>query len=128
MCTITLTRDPVRVVHGQQGVAGRCRATRGHRVDEKLTERRDGKSLNGIQRTQETGADMRFLEIEPVTSGFERRSALLDAEEVRGSNPLAPTTKDLLTGPFLMTGAELIGGSGLGNRRGLPRRAGDVLR
>ncbi len=55
---------------------------------------------------------MRFLEIEPVTSGFERRSALLDAEEVRGSNPLAPTTKDLLTGPFLMTGAELIGGPG----------------
>ena len=40
-----------------------------------------------------TGADLRFSGSEPVTSGFGRRSALLDAEEVRGSNPLAPTSK-----------------------------------
>lgn len=60
-------------------------------VDGKLTERRDEESLNGIHRTQGTGGDLRFSGFEPVTSGFGRRSHLPDAEEVRGSNPLAPT-------------------------------------
>ena len=63
------------------------------RVDEKLTERRDGASVNGIEGAQETGADLRFAPCEPLTSGFGRHSSILDAEEVRGSNPLAPTGK-----------------------------------
>jgi hypothetical protein len=44
-------------------------------------------------------------------------------EEVRGSNPRAHH-RHLLTG-LLMTGADFLGGSGLGSRRGLPRRADD---
>jgi hypothetical protein len=60
-------------------------------VDEKLTERRDEESLDGSQRTHETGADLRFSRSEPVTSGFGGLPPLLDAEEARGSNPLAPT-------------------------------------
>jgi hypothetical protein len=43
---------------------------RGIRVDEKLTERRDEASLDGIQRTQERGADLRISGFEPVTSDF----------------------------------------------------------
>jgi len=68
-------------------------ASRGHRVDEKLTERRDEAPFNGNNGTQETGADLRFSKSESVTSGFGGRSDFLDAEEVRGSNPLAPTKK-----------------------------------
>jgi hypothetical protein len=41
-----------------------------HRVDEKLTDRRDEASLKGIEGTRETGADLRFSGSEPVTSDF----------------------------------------------------------
>jgi len=61
------------------------------RVDEKLTERRDGVPFNGIEGTQEAGDELRFLGRKPVTSDFGGSSAMLDAEEARGSNPLAPT-------------------------------------
>jgi hypothetical protein len=36
-------------------------------------------------------ADLRFSVHEPATSKSGRSIAILDAEEVRGSNPLAPT-------------------------------------
>jgi hypothetical protein len=69
-----------------------CRRTGGAiGVDEKLTELRDEPSLDGIEGTQEKGAELRLLGHKPMTSNFRRHSALLDAEEVRGSNPLAPT-------------------------------------
>jgi hypothetical protein len=55
------------------------------RVDNKLTERRDEASVNGIERHQGTGADLGFLGNKPVTSDFGGWSAILDAEEVRGS-------------------------------------------
>ena len=76
------------------------------RVDEKLTERRDEASLNGINGTREKGADMAFSGSEPVTRDFRRRADMLDAEEVRGSNPLAPTSKGPGHGPFLFERAE----------------------
>ena len=63
---------------------------RGIRVDEKLTEPRETASLDGIERPQETAADLRFSGFKALTSDFGRSSALLDAEEVRGSIPLAP--------------------------------------
>ncbi len=43
-----------------------------------------------------------------------RRSGV---SEVRGSNPLAPTRKALVTGPFLLSGFRQIGGSRLSPRR-----------
>lgn len=69
------------------------------RVDEKLTARRDTSSARGIWGTQETAADLRFWGSKPVTSGFGGRSNLPDAEEVRGSDPLAPT-KAAVQRPF----------------------------
>jgi hypothetical protein len=109
-----------------RGIIGH-RTDRVIRVDGKLTERRDEASLDGIERTQETGAELRFLGHKPVTSGFGRRSALLDAEEVRGSNPLAPT-KILVTGPFLS--AEPAGSEAPGRKvdEKLTRRVGDDLK
>lgn len=43
---------------------------RGIRVDEELTERRDEAWVNGIERTQETRAELRFLGHKPATSVF----------------------------------------------------------
>jgi hypothetical protein len=63
------------------------------RVDEKLTERREEASFNGTEGTQENGDDLGFTACEPLTSFFGRSSSMLDAEEARGSNPLAPTSK-----------------------------------
>jgi hypothetical protein len=58
-----------------------------------LTERRAEASLDGIEGTQEKCADLQFPRFKALTSDFVGRSDLLDAEEVRGSNPLAPTEK-----------------------------------
>jgi hypothetical protein len=44
-----------------QGTAGDRGTGRSTRVDEKLTEQRDEASVNGIEGTQETGAELRFL-------------------------------------------------------------------
>jgi hypothetical protein len=90
-----VTREPsipmsVRLQRRDRRI-GRTRS--GIHVDEKLTERRDEASLDGIEGTHETCAELRFSSHKPVTSGFGRGSALLDAEEVRGSNPLAPNSK-----------------------------------
>jgi hypothetical protein len=74
-----------------EGTSGRRRDRPLHRVDEKLTERRDDMSVSGIERTQEKGADLGFSGSKPVTRDFGGCSNMLDAEEVRGSNPLAPT-------------------------------------
>jgi hypothetical protein len=46
-----------------------------------------------MRRSPETRADLGFLGFKPVTRDFARRSSMLDAEEARGSNPLAPTSK-----------------------------------
>jgi hypothetical protein len=70
------------------------------RVDGKLTERRDEGSVNGIEGTPKTGDELRFLGRKPVTSDFGGSSAMLDAEEVRGSNPLAPTQEAQVSTTF----------------------------
>jgi hypothetical protein len=92
--TITLARDSVQVcARATRESPVAAGATREHRVDEKLTERRDEAPLDGIEGTQEMGADLGAWVSEPVSSGFGGRSDLLDAEEARGSNPLAPTNE-----------------------------------
>jgi predicted DNA-binding transcriptional regulator AlpA len=62
------------------------------RVDEKLTEWRDALPL------VRPGLNRETLHVAMAARAWPRPGASSDAEEVRGSNPLAPTTGDLLTG------------------------------
>jgi hypothetical protein len=64
-----------------------------HRVDEKLTERRDDEPVPRRGGTVQKAADQRGWRFEALTSGVWSPLAILDAEEARGSNPLAPTRK-----------------------------------
>jgi hypothetical protein len=53
--------------------------------------RNSEESFTGIEGSQQKGPDQQFWRSGAVTCGFGRRPSMLDAEEVRGSNPLAPT-------------------------------------
>jgi hypothetical protein len=61
------------------------------RVDEKLTEPRDEGSVTRIDGTRQRGSDQWFWRSGALTSGSRGLLPMLDAEEARGSNPLAPT-------------------------------------
>jgi hypothetical protein len=61
--------------------------------DEKLTDWRDGLPFVGLDRLHEKALRPTAAGREGLTRCFEPSSYLLDAEEVRGSNLLAPTTK-----------------------------------
>ncbi len=56
--------------------------------------------MGGIGGGQRKGADQQFSGFETVTSGSRGHPVILDAEEVRGSIPLAPTTESPGHGPF----------------------------
>jgi hypothetical protein len=69
--------------------AGHC----ARRVDEKLTDWRDALPLVRPGQNRETPHVAMAAPRVAVTRRFELADPLFDAEEVRGSNPLAPTRK-----------------------------------
>jgi len=69
------------------------RSSRARRVDVKLTEWRDGLPFVGLDRSKKKALVPTAAGREALTRCFELSSYVFDAEEVRGSNPPAPTIK-----------------------------------